>query len=482
MKWIATTQKALPLLPRYIATKYALAGYVSKTPLHSRIIQDYKYINSQIKAQAYFGLEDIEVAHHEILKNIKNGKLKKLFAEYKKYGRKLYKFSKKVSSYKIEKYSNRKLIKLFTAWTDYYARFIGYVYTGNFSIDALTKNLLSVVNKKQEDEEFGILMQSSRKNYIEKKQDDLQKIVNFIRRAKYQKLFNRKLNEIIDNSPKRLKKIINKFHQKYVRMGCVFFTTDKYPTIIDTIEEIKIALKKKNYPKMKIDLASDKKALYKKYAIDKITKKLFKDLANLSFYRTEMLSFIENSEYLMRFFFSEVGKRLSVDYTDLTNLTSDELIASLKIGKLLISTPELKKRNNNYFIRLHKGKIKIFIPKNKIVKDSLIRIIKGVSASAGYVKGRVRIIRNAAEISKMKKGEILVTFMTTPDFMGAISKTKAIITNDGGLTCHAAIIAREMGKPCIIGTKIATKVLKDGDLIEVDATHGKVIIIKRGRK
>jgi pyruvate,water dikinase len=76
----------------------------------------------------------------------------------------------------------------------------------------------------------------------------------------------------------------------------------------------------------------------------------------------------------------------------------------------------------------------------------------------------------------MKKGDILVTSMTTPDYVPAMEKALAFVTDEGGLSCHAAIVAREMKKPCIIGTKIATKVLKDNDLVEVDANKG---IIKK---
>ena len=72
--------------------------------------------------------------------------------------------------------------------------------------------------------------------------------------------------------------------------------------------------------------------------------------------------------------------------------------------------------------------------------------------------------------------------MTTPDFVPAMKKASAFITDEGGITCHAVIIAREMKKPCIIGTKIATQILKDGDLVEVDADNGVVRILERAEK
>lgn len=105
--------------------------------------------------------------------------------------------------------------------------------------------------------------------------------------------------------------------------------------------------------------------------------------------------------------------------------------------------------------------------------------IKGTIACQGFVKGKVRVLTRKKSFGDFKKGEILVTEMTDPDFIPVIKKASAIITDEGGMTCHAAITAREMKKPCIIGTKIATKVLKDGDFVEVDADNGIMRIIKK---
>ena len=107
------------------------------------------------------------------------------------------------------------------------------------------------------------------------------------------------------------------------------------------------------------------------------------------------------------------------------------------------------------------------MPKQKI-------ILKGISASAGIVKGKARIILDPLDNSKMKKGDILVTEMTNPLFLPAIQKAKAIITDVGGLLCHAAIVSRELGIPCVVGTKRATKILKDNQKIKVDGEKGTI--------
>ncbi len=108
--------------------------------------------------------------------------------------------------------------------------------------------------------------------------------------------------------------------------------------------------------------------------------------------------------------------------------------------------------------------------------DHTITEIKGTVASIGKgtVQGKVKILLTAKEWAKMNQGDILVAPMTSPEFIVAMRKAAAIITDEGGLTSHAAIVSRELGVPCIVGTKIGTKVFKDGDSVEVDADYGIV--------
>lgn len=107
------------------------------------------------------------------------------------------------------------------------------------------------------------------------------------------------------------------------------------------------------------------------------------------------------------------------------------------------------------------------------------REFKGTVACPGAViRGTAATIFNSREVAPFPAGAILVTPMTQPEYVPAMKKAKAIVTDEGGLTCHAAIVSREMGIPCIIGTKIATRLIKDGDTIEVDAQQGVVRILK----
>ncbi|KPU27716.1 phosphoenolpyruvate synthase [Caloranaerobacter sp. TR13] len=108
------------------------------------------------------------------------------------------------------------------------------------------------------------------------------------------------------------------------------------------------------------------------------------------------------------------------------------------------------------------------------VKTNLNVLVKGLSASPGISSGKVIKIKDINEISRVREGDILVTVMTNPDMVPAMRKAAAVVTDEGGRTCHAAIVSRELGIPCIVGAKKATEVLEEGMIVTVDATRGVV--------
>ncbi|MEK7203424.1 MAG: PEP-utilizing enzyme, partial [Patescibacteria group bacterium] len=181
----------------------------------------------------------------------------------------------------------------------------------------------------------------------------------------------------------------------------------------------------------------------------------------------------------------------AVNWRDCYFLIPGEMISLLQQKNIAISKIK-KKRKIVIIVRDNKGtkiiegkKAKFFEKKVKLILgikkekiESKPSIVKGFSANKGKVSGIVKIILTSKDFKKLKNNEILVTTMTSVDFIPIMEKAAAFITNEGGITSHAAIVAREMNKPCIIGTKIATRVLKDGDLVEVDANNGVVKIIK----
>jgi len=105
-------------------------------------------------------------------------------------------------------------------------------------------------------------------------------------------------------------------------------------------------------------------------------------------------------------------------------------------------------------------------------------ILSGLAASPGVGTGEVRIVWKIEDLEKIRKGDVLVTQMTNPDMVVAMQRAAAIVTDEGGATCHAAIVSREMGIPAVVGTKLATKKLKDGMILSVDGFNGKVYLGK----
>jgi len=101
-------------------------------------------------------------------------------------------------------------------------------------------------------------------------------------------------------------------------------------------------------------------------------------------------------------------------------------------------------------------------------------ILTGEAASPGFASGPAILIKNQTEINRVKDGQILVITMTTPDFVPAMKKVAGIITDKGGQTSHAAIVSRELGTPCVVGTKTATKDIKEGDIVTIDGSTGRV--------
>ncbi|NLT27802.1 MAG: phosphoenolpyruvate synthase, partial [Dehalococcoidales bacterium] len=161
-------------------------------------------------------------------------------------------------------------------------------------------------------------------------------------------------------------------------------------------------------------------------------------------------------------------------------LSDEEIIELAKIGKQIedhYQFPqdiEWAKENGKYFILQTRPVTTI---KEAVEEEPEINapvLLSGVAASPGLASGPVKIIHEASQLDRVHTGDILVTEMTTPDFVPAMKKAAAIVTDRGGRTAHAAIVSRELGIPCVVGTDLATTTLIDKKIITVDGAKGKV--------
>ena len=177
--------------------------------------------------------------------------------------------------------------------------------------------------------------------------------------------------------------------------------------------------------------------------------------------------------------FCQIARRLKMTSQIAQNCTYEELKKALFKQKYPANR-EIKNRINYFKFVYHNDFFEIITGKPKIKQNRLSdnTPIRGQVANPGLARGRVKVVKeklsglNLKDLSKVQKGDILVATSTSPDMMTAIKKVAAIVTDVGGLLSHAAIVSRELNIPCIVGTNIATRILKDGDIIEVDAQKG----------
>lgn len=177
---------------------------------------------------------------------------------------------------------------------------------------------------------------------------------------------------------------------------------------------------------------------------------------------------------------SKLCKQLKIPELDENWLTVDELVEyPNNIQKYTQLIKERKEKG--YIIKLINSEVILsdFEKDQEVIEDK--KELTGIVASKGEVSGKVKIITELkSQINEFTPGEILVTNMTTPDYLPLMKISKAVITNEGNILCHAAIVSRELGIPCIVGVKNATQILKNGDNIEIKNENGigKVIINK----
>jgi phosphohistidine swiveling domain-containing protein len=237
---------------------------------------------------------------------------------------------------------------------------------------------------------------------------------------------------------------------------------------VEHISGVGLELNKENLQKYNLFIKTIKDSKWKKKV----------EIAHEFAYLKEMRDDYRREFYFcLRPFFTEVAKRLKISFEQTNYLLADELEMAL-LGGVSAYKKFVKERQKKFSMRVNSGRLKIF---NYDISGEFLqtfgavkKALSGYVASAGHAVGRAKIIYHRGEFSKFKKGDVLVTAMTHPEFMQIMKLASAIITDEGGITCHAAIISRELGIPCVIGTKIATQVFKDGDMIKVDAEHGVV--------
>ena len=224
----------------------------------------------------------------------------------------------------------------------------------------------------------------------------------------------------------------------------------------------------------------EKERLFKQLSIDAKHRALFGVFGDFMITKLHRRYAQIRSNYKMRAVFKEIASRFGITFDQARFMLWPEYKKLLVDGAFDVA--QLREREKFCVLYSEGGHDLIFTggEARKLAEGATPKIAEGITelkgqcACLGSAKGRVKIILSPADLPKMQKGDVLVAIATNPDVVPAMKKAAAIVTEQGGVTSHAAIVSRELGIPCVIGTKIATRVLKDGDMVEVDAAKGIV--------
>lgn len=231
--------------------------------------------------------------------------------------------------------------------------------------------------------------------------------------------------------------------------------------------------------------AQDMRALLARlHAENPLLEKVARVINEYVWLRTERIDLYKQSIIDSSSWFRRVEELFGLPFGASVHMTTAELRGALQDGPV-VPLEELERRMSCGYvahITAHGTTVisdpeeqKQFIAKYLGVQDwSTQTEVRGQVACKGIVRGRARVMFNTNENDAMQTGEVLIANMTHPDYMPAIRKAAAIVTDEGGIVCHAAVISRELKIPCVIGAQNATRIFATGDMVEVDADQGIV--------
>lgn len=301
--------------------------------------------------------------------------------------------------------------------------------------------------------------------------------------------------KLIDVKDKNWLKKLSKLSQSYFWLRNTYANT-KYLSVSDYFKEIKDEVKRRSKEQLKRELASlrtktkriadGQRRVLKKYKFSPDLQLHFSLVRYLGEWIDERKQHMMTSNHYINLYCEELAKRFNLNIWHVKYYLPDDFKnLLLKNKKLDPKIAQARRKFSAYVIEKqgHQAKVTIFYRQaaRKIYATLLSRLkfnrdaIKGQVASAPVqkIKGTIQVVKDTHK-EDFTSGNILVTTMTRPEFVPYVRRARAIITDEGGLTCHAAVVSRELKIPCIIGTKVATRVLKSGDKVEMDLMQGLV--------
>ncbi len=407
-----------------------------------------------------------------------------------RWSRKMLAFAQKVDAMPLSDYSNRKLWEIWKEHDDIHTKLYTYGWLP-VSVDMFHNNMTSYLKKylrtvcdgpEEVESAFVVLTTPTRKTVVAKDREEFLRI--------YGRFKGELKNAVtLADVSKPFAHALKTHAQEWGHLGYIFagnhpaFGAEHY--VREMVDLAKSGVNGKKLLKKDDEYLRTarrtKNALYKKLKVDATHRRLFE--AASEFALTKLVrrhSQLFTLHRLHRSLLAEIAKRLKLTRFQAQFMLMDEAREALLKNK--VNRRVLRERLKQCAYYTEQGIEVVYTgarakklatgAQRSISRD--ISEIKGQTAQPGMARGIVKIIIRAKDMVKMNEGDILVSVATDPDIVPAMKKAAAIVTEQGGITSHAAIVSRELGVPCIIGTKIATQVFKDGDRVEVNANHGWV--------
>lgn len=460
------------------------------------------------KADWYIDLNDIERISKKV---IQHGMRYPHFSEqlmkkWAKDERAFYRFCHKIGKFSLKKIDNNELKTIYQRYIDLDIKSVtsssvidGFALgTDELIQEELGKFLAKVGLKQQESRYFSVLTAPIHHSFINKAEVSLLRIALKISKDKlltgsFKNKTVKKIRIIINKYSSILtllrKQEANYFWSKNNYVHNNYINVNRWITEIKSVFLSGINIKERitqiiNTPQRNL---KEKKRLIKYLRLPKKIKVLLEISEDFTFWQDERKRQTYWSTHYGSLLLNEIGRRFGFTLHQMKYCTPSEVTSFF--SKPIVSLKEVKSRLKKC-LWYQKGKDQYEVISEDSVKGTYKQIFekktlkavndfRGLSACRGVARGPVTVVKSATEVRKMKEGDILVAVMTRPDYIVAMKKAAAIVTNEGGVTCHAAIVSREFNIPCVIGTRIATEVLKDGDIVEVNGNHGVVTVIKK---
>ncbi len=395
---------------------------------------------------------------------VKNANGKEIYKKWKEKVNQLLQLQKNIDAEKLKSLSDKELKELITKF---------FQYTIDFWSDTLIPEFANYGSEEVLRESLAIRIQ---------KTEDLNSVMEILSAPEKPSFYQEE--EIALAEAKDIKKHQQEYfwlQNSYAGikiLGVEYFASRK-KKISKTIKE-EVAAKVQKTVKLKQEVA-------RKFALSKEVITIATIMSNILSWQDERKKYIFINLHYKDLILREIARRFGYNYEDLLNAGYFE-INSIWEGKEIIKIVHEREEGLGIHLTPTWKELSLHDTLNyweQFVYENVIEKIdhfEGIVASKGkktITRGKVKIVLDPFKEKNFKKGEILVASMTSPEYVFLMEKAAAIVTDSGGLTCHAAIVSREFDLPCIVGTKVATQVLKDGDLIEVDTTTGTINIIEK---